>query len=384
MHPTARTWGPATLPKVAPEIRATHLRALLAREGRHEHHLMVVASVGEAQLEAVCATEPLFFAHANVSDEWVIPLRTGDPLLDAAPLRVFLSDPTTNEDVGRLNHRVGDAVLHPHGWLHWPGRLRPPFEAPAFPDGRRRALASVAFCASVPLPPRPDRPTPVAPGREADAKAYVSPPPPLSLVDVEHLDAHIGDAHLRWSEPPFAPPRGGYVLTPEGALFFVPPGQSLPLPSGALLLSSATRDAHPPPRAWERVPDRPFDVYEAHPPLALPLDLGDLHASALDERAVTLRIQSSAAVVPRHWLARMLFRIALHTLVVDGVRQPLPRPCLGYVETYGGFYYDDRSGDHVLGLRDGASLSLPPESLASTLESLYRAVAPRGYVEDPR
>ena len=89
MHPTARTWTEAPLPgDLPPGARATHLRALLAREGRFEHHLMVVARVGVAQLEAVCASEPLFFAHANVSDEWVLPLRTGDPLLDHAPLRV--------------------------------------------------------------------------------------------------------------------------------------------------------------------------------------------------------------------------------------------------------------------------------------------------------
>ncbi|MEQ8452695.1 MAG: hypothetical protein RLO52_21130 [Sandaracinaceae bacterium] len=385
MHPTARTWAEAPLPgDLPPGARATHLRALLAREGRFEHHLMVVARVGVAQLEAVCASEPLFFAHANVSDEWVLPLRTGDPLLDHAPLRVFLSDPETHRDVGRINHRVGDAVLHPHGWLHWPGRLRPPFSPPAFPPGQRRALPSVAFCASRPTPPAPDRPVPITRGREEDAKAYVDPPPPLGLVSLDALDARVGDATLTWREPPFAPPRGGYVLRPDGALVYLPPGVSLDLDAPALLLASDTEAAAPPPATWDRVPEAPFPPYELADPGALPVSVGGLRAEAVDEDTVRLDLAESSAQVPRHWLARMLFRIALHTLVVDGAKRPLPTTGFGYVETYGGFFYDDRDGAHRVGLRDGDSVVIPPGDLSSTLEALYRAVAPRGYVEDVR
>jgi hypothetical protein len=101
-------------------------------------------------------------------------------------------------------------------------------------------------------------------------------------------------------------------------------------------------------------------------------------------------VGSARAVVPRHWLARMLHRIVLH------------RPSLGYVETYGGFFYDDRTSRHGFvrfGVRTpGAALSplahargtdpppaaevrLAPSAAAALVETMYRAVAPEGYVE---
>jgi hypothetical protein len=85
-----------------------------------------------------------------------------------------------------------------------------------------------------------------------------------------------------------------------------------------------------------------------------------------------------ATEVPRYWLARMLHRVALH-----GLR-------LGYVETYGGFFVDDRadSRDSVeLGIRTpGAkhAVSVPRTEALTVLERLYRAVAPPGYRERMR
>jgi hypothetical protein len=81
------------------------------------------------------------------------------------------------------------------------------------------------------------------------------------------------------------------------------------------------------------------------------------------------RVDGSARV-PRYWLARTLFRIGLH------------RPLLGYVETYGGFFFDDReAGHHRIGVRGLGEIALsPPESLR-LVETLYRAVAPDGYSE---
>jgi hypothetical protein len=40
-------------------VRRTNLRALAARPGRFEHHLVVVARAGDAQLEMATASEPL-------------------------------------------------------------------------------------------------------------------------------------------------------------------------------------------------------------------------------------------------------------------------------------------------------------------------------------
>jgi hypothetical protein len=65
----------------------------------------------------------------------------------------------------------------------------------------------------------------------------------------------------------------------------------------------------------------------------------------------------------------MLFRVALH------------RPLLGYVETYGGFFFDDRAPLHRFGVRGGGAIELPPPESLAFVEALYRAVAPDGYSE---
>ena len=73
-------------------------------------------------------------------------------------------------------------------------------------------------------------------------------------------------------------------------------------------------------------------------------------------------------------------------MVADGARLARPRPSLGYVETYGGFFYDDHASaavgaPHRIGLRGAPPLEVTAEALPERLESLYRAVAPPGYVE---
>src|SRR5262249_3119983 len=130
----------------------TNLLDLASRPGRFEHHLTVVARIGEAQFEIATASEPLYFAHINVSDEYAIGLPTGDALIDGFPLRTFLADAPTGQDVARYNHRVGDVVLHPLGFTHWPGRLRPPFAPVVPPPGMRRCGTSLVFCACAPTP----------------------------------------------------------------------------------------------------------------------------------------------------------------------------------------------------------------------------------------
>lgn len=395
VHPTARTWRlpPARDPLPTPLAR-TNLRALAAREGRLEHHLTVVARIGPAQLEVVTASEPLFFAHVNVSDEHVIALATGDPVVDAMPMRTFLSDPATGEDAARLNHRVDDLILHPFGWSHFPGRLRPPFAPPAFPPGMgRRTGLSLVFCGSVPTPPAADRAATVTPGREDDAKAYRRDAPPLGLIELGRAPlgplAAIGDVTLSLAAPPFAPPNGGWVVLLEGEapdafagdLVRVPPGASFAPPvERALLVASRTASPEPPPAIWTRVPDRPFDPGSAAPIAAL----GALRFAVVSPTEVEASLGGRSARIPRYWLARTLYRIALHTAVADGARIA-PRPGLGHVETYGGVFYDDRSGAFTFGLRGADEVvTLAPDALLPSLAAAYAAVAPEGHHEDPR
>lgn len=386
IHPTARTWQlpPPDRAPLAAGLRRTNLRSLAARPSRFEHHLLVVARVGGAQLECVTASEPLAFAHANISDEYAIALPVGDPLIDGFPLRTFFADLRTGADVARINHRISDLVLHPHGYLHWPGRLRPPYEPFAFPPGMRRTGLSMVYCASSPCEPG-GRPLAVPSGREADVKAYGAEPVPFSLVDTRagaasHV-ATVADSHLDLVVSPreIALPRGGYVviIEAEGAqhlaadLVYVPPAGRLET-SGvtrALVFSSDSAVAEPPPPSWDALFEPPMAPFESGPRLSMPVDIGALHVEELSPTFVRARVGSGAPVdVPRHWLARMLFRVALHDYR------------LGYVETYGGFYWDDRTRPRI-GIRDGGEVSLAEGEVASAIETLYRSVAPEGYRE---
>ena len=384
-HPITKSWAlpPSDRAPLPGPLARTNVRALAARPGRFEHHLVVVARIGEAQLEQATASEPLYFAHANVSDEYALPLTTGDAMLDAFPFRVFLSDASSGADAARINHRAGDLVLHPYGWLHWPGKLRAPFAPPAFPPGARRGVLSLVFCGSRETPPR-ERPLFVAEGRESDAKAYVAPPPPMLLAPLGTTAlgaiARIGAATLTLATPPFAPARGGYVFVLEASapafacdLVYVPAGARYEGEgvARALVFESSAADAEPPPASWTEVPAPPFAPFDEQTRGALPLRIGELEVSEASDHEVEVRARGASARVPRYWLARMLFRLALHGYA------------LGYVETYGGFAYDDRGGALRLGLR-GAMIELPRRELEASVAALYRAVAPSGYTEDLR
>jgi hypothetical protein len=367
--------------------RRTNLLALAARPGRFEHHLTVVARAGGAQLEIATASEPLYFAHVNVSDEYAIALPTGDAAVDAFPLRTFVSDATSLEDVARYNHGVGDLVLHPFGFLHWPGRLRPPFAPIVLPPGARRCGVSLVFCASSPTPAGGGA-AHVTPGREADAKAYVPDPPPLVLCDVgregEGTIAGVGGASLALVVRPsgaIAAPRGAYAVVLEADpgsghaacdLLYVPPGAMFDGAgiARALVLTSATHDVEEPLPSWDRVPSSPMAPFEDAPRATLPLAHDGVKVAAIDGQRVAVTVGGREAEVPRHWLARMLFRIALHP------------PVLGYVETYGGFFYDDRRLDAVrIGLRGGGEIVRSHAEAMRLVEALYRAVPPDGYTE---
>ncbi len=388
-HPTAHGWQlpPADRPALDGGLRRTNLRELGARPGRFEHQLLVVATLGAAQLEMVVASEPLYFAHQNLSDEYALSFPTGDPMVDAVPLRTFLTDPATFADVGRLNHRAGDLVLHPYGLLHWPGRLRPPYEPFPFPPGTRKAGLSLVYCASRRTPPD-ERPLFVSAGREADAKPYGDHEVPFLLADVfagsaQQLGA-IGETTLELLVSPerIAPPRGGYVVvlaaapgsaSCAGDLVHVPAGASLPAEGieRALLLASATAEPPPPPASWDEVPAPAFAAREDAPGGSPLPPIHGLEVEPVSPATARVRLDGrTVAEVPRYWLARMLFRLALH-----GYR-------LGYVETYGGFFAeDDSAGNLRLGVRGEGHVTVPAPEVATTVEQLYRSVAPPGYTE---
>ncbi len=369
-------------------VARTNLLDLASRPGRFEHHLTVVARIGEAQLEIATASEPLYFGHVNVSDEYAMALPTGDAIVDGFPLRTFLSDAATGQDVARYNHRVGDVVLHPLGAMHWPGRLRPPYAPIVPPPGMRRCGTSLVFCACTPTASSVVEAA-VSAGRDADAKPYVAQPPPLVLFDALHDDAHtlarVGDVTLRLVVRPstVTASRGGYVVvlaTDSPAahracdLVHLGPGESIDTRGveRALVLEGDTLAASPPPESWSRLPEPLVAPFESGPRHALPFSRAGIEATGADATEVTIRVRESSARVPRYWLARMLFRITLH------------RPLLGYVETYGGFFFDDRrqaSEGISVGLRGGDRVTLPPAEAMSVVEALYRAVAPEGYTE---
>ncbi len=392
-HPATRDWSwpPPRRAELPQRIERTNLRELAARPERYEHHLMICATIDGVQLEVATASEPLYFSHINVSDEYALALPTGDELVDRFPLRTFLSDPTSGDDVGRYNHRIGDLVLHPEGLLHWPGRLRPPYEPFDFPPGMRRCGLTLVYCASIPTVatwcplPRPA-------DHDDGVKAYASPSPPMVLASMRGqagVVARIGRTTLTLVELPetVAPAHGGWVLVLEadarGAhvacdLLRVPEGATL---DGmgivrALVLTSDAVAPDPVPPVWRGALPAPFPPFEEGERGALPITIQD-GALRIEEASATMAsitIGEVSAVVPRYWLARMLYRLALH-----GFK-------MGYAQTYGGFFTDDRDDVLRLGLRGGpagepVSVVLPRAEALAILERLYRAVAPPGFVE---
>jgi hypothetical protein len=385
-HPTTVTWKlpPAQRPALPAPLQRTNLRALAARPGRFEHHLMVVGTVGSVQIEAVTASEPLFFAHQNLSDEYVISLPTGDAMIDSFPFLTFFSDVDSGEDVGRIKHRAGEMILHPDGFLHWPGRLRPPYTPFEFAPGMRRCGVTAVVCANTRTPPD-DRPLFVSPGHDKATKQYGDTEVPFVLADLAGEDSRllgaVGDVRIELAVAPesWSPPAGGYALVLESSgepcfdadLIHVPAGATLKGDGIArvIYIYSETTAADQPPASWSEIPAPPFAPYEDAAPGTLPVRAGELSVEEASADRVAVRIGDSDPVeIPRYWLARMCFRIALHNYG------------LGYLETYGGFYYADQEG-YRLGLRGVGSAVFSRQELAETVERLYRAVAPEGYTE---
>jgi hypothetical protein len=382
-HPTTAHWSlpAADRPPPPAPLRRTNLRELAARPQRFEHHLVVVARAGDAQLELATASEPLYFAHRNQSDEYAVPLATGDAMADAFPFRTFLSEFASGADVARINHKIEQLLLHPWGLLHWPGKLKPPWAPMAMPPGMRRCGLSAVLCGTRPLAPA-ERPLFVSEGNDGACKSYGGEVPFL-LADLRRepsrLVAMIGDADLELLVAParIAPRHGGYLLVLDGeAPWFA--GDLVWIPAGAAadgagigraLLLDADHDAPPPPPSWAQAPAPPFAPYEEAPAEALPVDVGDLVIEPLSAELARVRLGRSQADVPRYWLARLLFRAALHDFR------------LGWIETYGGFTCDDSGVDVRIGLRGGGAVTVARARAAAVFERLYRAVAPPGYVE---
>ena len=372
----------------APCVRV-NLRDLCARPGRYEHHLLVVARIGRTQLEIPTASEPLAFAHRNLSDEYVVVLPTGHAQIDRAPFRVFVSDRSTQADVLRLNHRVLDLVLHPFGFAHWPGRLRPPYTLADIPAGMRRTGLTLVFCANTITPPPADRRLGVTLGREPDAKRHGDADVPTLLADLTRepaaVMAQIADVALELVVDPvsIAPPLGGYVVVLDAApaathmvcdLVFLPAGATLDATGirRALVMHSPSTTADPPPATWTTVPVSPLPPIEITGPGPLPVRLQNLAIDPLDDQRVRVSLDAVSRPVPRYWLARTLFRYALHDCR------------LGYIETYAGFFLDDTAGTHRLGLRDVGAVDATPTAVRDFVYAAYRGCAPPAYVEDLR
>jgi len=383
-HSTTATW--VFPPAREPQPDRTNLKELAARPERFEHHLTVVAQLGVAQLEIATASEPVCFAHVNISDEYAVALPTGDVLVDAFPMRTFVSEPMTGADVGRYNHRSGDLVLHPHGFAHWPGKLRPPYLPMAIPAGLRRCVLSLVYCANVPTPSTAPIVALPAGRKLDDVKPYTDPPPTLSMAAVLNgppgVIARVGNTQLALVEKPgrIAPPRGGWVVIVAGTaphaacdLIRLAPGESL---DGAgverALVLTGDAEPDPIPPSWTSLLPAPFPRYEDAPPGVLPFKFADLAIEELAPSTVAVRLDKAVVEVPRYWLARMLFRVALHDLR------------LNHVETYGGFFVDDSGEDIAIGLHlagERRSIRIPRTEARDVIERLYRAVAPPGYTE---
>ena len=177
-----------------------------------------------------------------------------------------------------------------------------------------------------------------------------------------------------------APPLGGYLVVlaaaPDspyfaGDLVHVPPSSEAPAAGleRALLFASETVPADPPPASWSAVPGAPFPPFEEGRRGELPISLQGLTLEALSAAEVVARIGGKSVTIPRYWLSRAMFRVALH-----GFR-------IGYVETYGGFFYDDRGGAYRLGVRGAGEVTLAADAIEGAVERIYRAVAPDGYAE---
>jgi hypothetical protein len=143
-------------------------------------------------------------------------------------------------------------------------------------------------------------------------------------------------------------------------LVYVPEGASFDASGVARALVLSGGPVEPPPPSWDAVPSPPF---EEGAEAALPISIGALRIADAGSRVI-VSIDGTSAEVPRYWLARLLYRVALHGF------------SLGYLETYGGFFVDDRDGLHV-GLRGSARVAIEP----GDIERLYRAVAPIGHRE---
>ena len=144
----------------------------------------------------------------------------------------------------------------------------------------------------------------------------------------------------------------------------------------------ASETSEPPPAVWRAPPPVVFARFEDGSPGSLPVAIDELVFEEIDDATVGVRVGSHPATkVPRYWLARTLFRIAQHIGVADIARLDAPVPRLGYVETYGGFLYDDSDGFR-LGVRGLGTVEVVRERVLGTLEMLYRSVAPPGYREE--
>src|SRR5204863_2562544 len=107
----------------------------------------------------------------------------------------------------RYNHGVGDLVLHPFGYAHWPGRLRPPYAPFAIPEGMRRSGTSLVYCAGRLTEPAPGPRPRQGEARADDARTYAGSPPLVlaGMTGPPGVLAQVGDTRLELVEGTIRP-----------------------------------------------------------------------------------------------------------------------------------------------------------------------------------
>lgn len=153
-HPGCRHWSiePGRLEPRAPEagrLELLNVKAFAAAPDRVEHWLQPVARIGDCVIESATSSEPLYFAHVNVSDEFNILMPTGDVILDHAKGRTFFFDAETDDVLGYTMAGAGDVLVNPVGVAHWPGQLKDPYTR--IPEAEeRRKLFALVYCSLTP------------------------------------------------------------------------------------------------------------------------------------------------------------------------------------------------------------------------------------------
>src|SRR5204863_277887 len=113
--------------------------------------------------------------------------------------------------------------------------------------------------------------------------------------------------------------RGAWVVTledhpPHAACDLLRAPARVAVSCGRALVLTGAVEPDPVPPSWRALPPPPFTVFEDGARGELPFVHGELRVEEVSPATVAVTVRDARAEVPRYWLARMLFRIALHDL----------------------------------------------------------------------